>query len=56
MLPNFGPYKEEKDKLLVVKLEATDLLDDKFKPQVVRRAEEPKIPVPKVQVNVTMCI
>ena len=51
MLPNFGPYKEEKNKKLAVKLQTTDLLADEFKPQTVRPALDPSIPVPKIKVN-----
>ena len=51
MLPNFGPYREEKNKQLAVKLKTMDLLDDEFKPQTVRPSLSPQAPIPKVKVN-----
>ncbi len=52
MLPNFGPYKEEKTGLLAVKQEAMDLLDDQFKPKNLRPATLPQMSIPRVKVTI----
>ncbi len=49
-LPNFGPYKKEKLRIVSEHKRKLDLLDKTFEPQTIRPAVEPKIPVPKLKV------
>lgn len=48
-LPNFGPYKKEKEIIVAEAKEKDDLLADKYKPVVVRPAVGPKKPIPSVK-------
>lgn len=49
-LPSFGPYKEERAKIIDAHKKTADLLDDANKPATIRPPIDPKKPIPSVKV------
>lgn len=48
-LPNFGPYKKEREeKIAAAKIE-DDLLDENYRPKRLRPANQPSTPIPPIR-------
>ena len=49
-IPNFGPYRAQREEALGAYKEKADLLDEENKPKPHRPHAQPKLPVPTVKV------